>query len=412
MNPSPPLDASLLIVGAGPAGLFAAWTAAQRRLPAGVLVLDRMPSPGAKLAVTGGERGNLSHLAGEEEFALAFGRHGRFTIPAFRTLPPDALRTRLAELGVPTTVDPSGRIYPRSQSAAQVRDALFKACTQAGVRFFFQHPVKKITPPETPCQPWRVDTLTAQSVLLSAGGQSTPALGSDGTGFRLAATLGYDIVPPAPALTSFHTVETWPALHSGLSLPDVTLTLPERRGSDAAERGEILFTHRGISGPAVLNLSGRVARLLLKEKTVSLHLSLTREKFDFLRLRKTEGSRSLHSFLSRLLPRTLADTLLHLAGIPDGQTFSQLSSEQEISLCRHLYFLPLTVRNTGGFQESMVTSGGVSLKQVHPETLEGRLTPRLHFAGEILNLDGPTGGWNLQWAFCSGTLAGSCAVHS
>ena len=411
MNPSSPLDASLLIVGAGPAGLLAAWTAAQRHLPSGVLVLDRMPSPGAKLAVTGGGRGNLSHLASEDEFALAFGRHGRFTIPAFRALPPDDLRTRLAELGVPTTADPTGRIYPKSQSAAQVRDALFKACSQAGVRFSFQHPVKKITPPEIPGQPWRVDTLTAHSVLLSAGGQSTPALGSDGTGFRLAATLGYDIVPPAPALTSFHTLETWPALHSGLSLPDVTLTLPSLRGSEATERGEILFTHRGLSGPAVLNLSGRVARLLLKEKTVPLHLSLSQEKFDFLRLRKTEGSRSLHSFLSRLLPRTLADTLLHLANIPDGQTFSRLSAEQEKSLCRHLFSLPLTIRNTGGFQESMVTSGGVSLKQVHPETLEGRLSPRLHFAGEILNLDGPTGGWNLQWAFCSGSLAGSCALH-
>ena len=412
MNPSSPLDASLLIVGAGPAGLFAAWTAAQRHSPSGVLVLDRMPSPGAKLAVTGGGRGNLSHLASEDEFALAFGRHGRFTIPAFRALPPDALRTRLAELGVPTTADPTGRIYPKSQSAAQVRDALFKACTKIGVRFLFQHPVKKITPPETPGQPWRVDTLTAHSVLLAAGGQSTPALGSDGTGFHLAAALGYDIVPPAPALTSFHTVETWPALHSGLSLPDVTLTLPSLRGSEATERGEILFTHRGLSGPAVLNLSGRVARLLLKEKTVALHLSLTQEKFDFLRLRKTEGSRSLHSFLSRLLPRTLADTLLHLSNIPDGQTFSRLSAEQEKSLCRHLFSLPLTIRNTGGFQESMVTSGGVSLKQVHPETLEGRLTPHLHFAGEILNLDGPTGGWNLQWAFCSGTLAGSCALHA
>ena len=239
-----------------------------------------------------------------------------------------------------------------------------------------------------------------------------PALGSDGTGFRLAASLGYDIVPPAPALTSFHTVETWPALHSGLSLLDVTLILPSLRGSEAFECGEILFTHRGISGPAVLNLSGRVARLLLKEKTVSLQLSLTPEKFDFLRLRQTEGSRSLHSFLSRFLPRTLADTLLRLAGLPEDQTFSRLSSEQEKSLSRHLAALPLTIRNTGGFQESMVTSGGVSLKQVHPETLEGRLTPRLHFAGEILNLDGPTGGWNLQWAFCSGTLAGACALHS
>ena len=412
MNSSSSLDASLLIVGAGPAGLLAAWAAAQRHLPAGVRVVDRMPSPGAKLAVTGGGRGNMSHLSSEEEFALAFGRHGRFAIPAFRALPPEALRHLLADIGIPTTVDPSGRIYPKSQSAAQTRDALYNACIQSGVRFLFQHPVKTITPPENPSLPWRVDSLTAHSVLLATGGQSTPALGSDGTGFRLASALGYDIVPPAPALTSFHTVETWPALHSGLSLPDVTLTLPALRGREASERGEILFTHRGISGPAVLNLSGRVARLLLDEHTVQLHLALIREKPDFLRLRKTDGQRTLHSFLSRLLPRTLAGTLLHLSNIPEGQTFSRLSAEQENSLCLHLFSLPLAIRNTGGFQESMATAGGVSLKQVHPDTLEGRLTPRLHFAGELLNLDGPTGGWNLQWAFCSGYLAGTLAART
>ncbi len=411
MNSSFSLDASFLVVGAGPAGLLAAWTAAQRHLPAGVLVVDRMPSPGAKLAVTGGGRGNLSHLCNEEEFALAFGRHGRFTIPAFRTLPPDALRTQLASLGIPTTVDPTGRIYPKSQSAAHARDALFNACTKAGVRFLFQHPVKKLTPPETPTQPWRVGSLSAHSVLLAPGGQSTPALGSDGTGYRLAAALGYDIVPPVPALTSFHTVETWPALHSGLSLPDVILRIPSLRGQEASERGEILFTHRGLSGPAVLNLSGRIARLPQNETPVPLHLTLIHEKLDFLRLRKTEGPRTLHSFLSRLLPRTLASTLLQLADIPEGHTFSRLSAAQENNLSRHLFSLPLAIRNTGGFQESMVTSGGVSLKQVHPETLEGRLTPRLYFAGEVLNLDGPTGGWNLQWAFCSGALSGSFAAH-
>ncbi len=411
MNASSSVDASFLVVGAGPAGLLAAWAAAQRHLPAGVLVVDRMPVPGAKLAVTGGGRGNLSHLTNEEEFAQAFGRHGRFTVPAFRSLPPDALRSQLATLGIPTTVDPAGRIYPKSQSAAHVRDALFNACTQAGVRFLFQHPVKNITPPETPSQPWCVDALTAHSILLATGGQSTPALGSDGTGYRLASALGYDIVPPAPALTSFHTVETWPALHSGLSLPDITLTIPALKGPVASERGELLFTHRGLSGPAVMNLSGRVARLLLKGNPVPIHLTLLHEKPDFLRLRKTDGSRTLHSFLSRLLPRTLADTLLQLADIPEGHTFSRLSAAQEKSLCIHLFSLPLRIQNTGRFQESMVTSGGVLLKQVHSDTLEGRLTPRLYFAGEILNLDGPTGGWNLQWAFCSGYLAGSRVPH-
>ena len=401
------MDASLLIVGAGPAGLLAALAAARRRLPHGVLVVDRMPGAGAKLAVSGCGRSNLSHAATEEEFASAWGRNGRFTVPAFRALPPDALRALLAEIGIATVVDPSGRVYPRSQSAAHARDALVAACTRAGVRFVFDRAVQNLLPPETPKSPWTTDSFSARAVLLAAGGQSAPRLGSDGSGFALAHALGYDIVPPVPALTSLRTAETWPATHSGLSLPDATIAVAGPRG--VAERGELLFTHRGVSGPAVLNLSGRIARLLREGKPVPLELNLIHDKPDFQALRRDAGARAVLAWLARSLPRALAGTILELAGIPADLTFSRLSAAQEKELTRHLVAMPLTVRNTGGFDDSMATSGGVSLKQVRPDTLEGRLTPRLHFAGEVLDLDGPTGGWNLQWAFCSGFLAGSAA---
>lgn len=402
------MDASLLIVGAGPAGLMAALAAARRRLPEGVLVVDRLETPGAKLTVCGGGRGNLSHGSDEETFAAAFGRRGRFAVPAFRSLPPEALRDGLAGIGVPTVADPDGRIYPRSQSAAQVRDSLFNACSRAGVRFAFGHAVRTLAPPETPEAPWRADDFSARAVLLAAGGRSAPRLGSDGSGFALAAALGYDVVPPVPALTSLRTEETWPAALSGLSLPDVALSVPGRR--DAAGRGELLFTHRGISGPAVLDLSGRVARLLQSGSAVPLQLGLLRDKPDFLRLRRDAGARSVRAWLAQQVPRALADVLLELAGLPADSLFSRLTSAQERELARLLADLPLTIRGTGGFDDSMATAGGVSLKQVRPDTLEGTLTPRLHFAGEILDLDGPTGGWNLQWAFCSGHLAGTSVL--
>lgn len=402
------MDASFLIVGAGPAGLLAALAAARRRLPGGVLVVDRLPAPGAKLAASGGGRGNLSHLATEEEFASAFGRRGRFTIPAFRALSPDGLRGLLADVGVPTTVDPDGRIYPRSQSAAQVRDALFAAATRAGVRFVFDHDVQTLLPPDPPTGPWRVDSFTAHSVLLAAGGKSAPRLGSDGSGFALAESIGYDVSPPVPALTSLRTEEKWPAAHSGLSLPDVALSIPGQR--NAVERGELLFTHRGISGPAVLDLSGRIARVLRTESAVPIQLDLLHERPDFHGLRQDAGARTVFGWLARQVPRALASTLLDLAGISADQTFSRLSAAQENELTRHLVALPMTVRSTGGFDDSMATAGGVSLKQVRPDTLEGRLSPRLFFAGEILDLDGPTGGWNLQWAFCSGHLAGTSVL--
>ena len=402
------MDASLLIVGAGPAGLLAALAAARRRPPHGVLVVDRLPVPGAKLAASGGGRGNLSHLASEEEFAAAFGRHGRFTIPAFRALPPEELRGLLAGVGVPTVVDDAGRVYPRSQSAAQVRDALVAAGARAGVRFAGDHAVQSLAPPDAPDAPWRVDSWSAQAVLLAAGGQSAPRLGSDGSGFALARALGHDLVPPVPALTSLRTVEEWPATLSGLSLPDVGLSLAGHR--EAGGRGELLFTHRGVSGPAVLNLSGRVARLLHAGEDVVLRLELLREAPDFQALRREAGSRTVLPWLARQLPRALASTLLDLAGIPADQTFARLAAAQEKALSGALTALPLRIRGTGGFDDSMATAGGVALKTVRPDTLASRLAPRLFFAGEILDLDGPTGGWNLHWAFCSGHLAGTSAL--
>ena len=402
------MDASLLIVGAGPAGLLAALAAARRHPPGGVLVVDRLPGAGAKLEVSGGGRGNLTRAATEAEFAAAFGRQGRFAIPAFRALPPAELCRLFADVGVPTVADETGRIYPRSQSAAQARDALCAACARAGVRFVFDHPVRRLVPPETPAAPWRVDGFAARSVLLAAGGQSAPRLGSDGSGFALAQALGYAVVPPVPALTSLRTAETWPAAHSGLSLPDATIAIAGKGGP--AVRGELLFTHRGISGPAVLDLSGRVARRLLEMPDVGLLLDLAHEKPDFRMLRREAGARAIHAWLARQLPRALVGTLLEQAGIPPDLTFSRLSAAQEKNLAERLVAWPLTVRGTGGFADSMATAGGIALKQVNPATLEGRLTPRLHFAGEILDLDGPTGGWNLQWAFCSGQLAGVSAA--
>lgn len=403
------MDASLLIIGAGPAGLLAALAAARRNLRHGVLVLERLATPGVKLAATGGTRGNLSHHADAEEFAAAFGRAGRFTLPAFRALPPAALQELLAAHGCPTVADNTGRIYPRSQSAAQCRDALYAAAQRAGVRFVLGHRVRTIQPPESPAAPWRVDGWAAHSVLLAAGGQAAPQLGSDGSGFALARDLGYTITPPVPALTALHTAETWPATHSGLSLPQVTLAIDAPRTTPS--HGEILFTHRGISGPAALNLAGQVARLLLRQPTVTLRLNLLTSPVDVARLRQTAGASLVLTWLAQQVPRALAHTLLQLAGIPKTTPFARLTSPQQERLRVTLHALPLTVRATGGFRESMVTAGGVSLKQVMPDTLAGRRTPRLHFAGEILDLAGPTGGWNLQWAFCSGHLAGSLAAE-
>ena len=416
----------LAIVGAGPAGLAAAIAAARRLPPHSVLILDRLPAPAVKLARTGGGRGNLSHLAGENDFAAAFGPAGRFIVPAYRALTPTALRNRLHAIGLPTVVDPEKRIYPASQSAADLRQTLLSAATAATVRIQPSSPVAAIDP--TP-DGWRIHLantdapIAASALILAPGGCAMPALGSDGSGHRLAAALGHRIITPVPALAPLLVDDApWLPPLAGITLPDAALrfALPGRLiyAPRHVSRGSLLFTHRGLSGPAALNLSGTVARALARKTSFTLILavlpSISRDECRaFLNtLRQTDGARPLRRILSPPLPQRLVDTFLDLASIPPDTPAARLTAPAADRLATALCALRLTVTHPAPFAESMVTSGGVSLKEVDPATLASRLHPNLYFAGEILDLDAPEGGYNLHWAFSSGTLAAHSAAHS
>lgn len=421
MPPSSPI-ADVAVVGAGPAGLAAAIAAARRLPPHSVLLLDRLPAPAVKLARTGGGRGNLSHLAGENDFAAAFDPAGRFIVPAYRALTPTALRNRLHAIGLPTVLDSENRIYPASQSAADLRQTLLSAATAATVRIQPDAPVAAIDP--TPYG-WRIHLanadapIAASALILAPGGCAMPALGSDGSGHRLAAALGHRISTPVPALAPLLIDDApWLPPLAGITLPDAALRFALPGHLLRISRGSLLFTHRGLSGPAALNLSGAVARALARKTPFTLILavlpSVSRDECRaFLNtLRQTDGARPLRRILSPPLPQRLVDTFLDLASIPPDTPASRLTAPAADRLATALCALHLTVTHPAPFAESMVTSGGVSLKEVDPATLASRLHPNLYFAGEILDLDGPEGGYNLHWAFASGTLAGRSAARS
>ena len=413
-NPPPPVD--LAIVGAGAAGLAAASAALRRRPAASVLLLDRLPAPGAKLAVTGGGRGNLSRLLPPDRFADAFGT--RFVLPAFRAFPVEALRDFFASLAVPVPLAPddSGALYPVSQSAPAVRDALLADLRSRGARLRLSAPVRSLLPPSPDAPFWTLlpdgdSPLRARAVLLAAGGQSAPALGSDGSGFALAAALGHRIVPPVPALAPILVDDApWLPPLAGISLPDASLRLALPKRPPRISRGPLLFTHRGLSGPAALNLSADLARPLARNAPFSLALAVLpappgecRARLDS--LRRTDGARPLRRALSPPLPQRLADALLALADVPPNTPASRLPAPAADRLATALTALPLSVSRPAPFSESMLTAGGVSLKDVAPDTLLSRLHPALAFAGEILDVQGPTGGYNLHFAFASAHLA-------
>jgi len=414
----------VVVIGAGPAGLMAAIAAAERG--AAVTVLEQLDRPGAKLLATGGGRCNVTNAVPPEEFMAAFGRRGRFMTEALRALDSGALRGLLARLGVPTRARDGFHFFPASERAADVRDALVRRAKSLRTSIVLGAEARGLHVEEGSVR--GVETSAgladARAVVLATGGMSYPELGGRGIGYELARSAGHRIVTPTPALVPLVTGESWSHELAGLSLPDVRVwvDLPRLRKRDVG--GEFLFTHRGVSGPAALDISGDVAPLLKAHggtlDEVPLRVEVVRGmdraawEIELDEWRSNEGGAMLRGLLARRIPRALSEAVLGLlsrggSGLGSVRAGS-VSQEDRRRLANALASLPLTIVGTEGFERAMVTRGGVDLREVDPRTLASRLVGGLFLAGEVLDLAGPCGGYNLQWAFSSGWLAGPSAA--
>ncbi|MEI7435403.1 MAG: aminoacetone oxidase family FAD-binding enzyme, partial [bacterium] len=331
---------------------------------------------------------------------------------ALASFGPAAIRDWLNHEGVPTVVQEDGCVFPASQQAGDVLGALRRAATRNGAHIRCNCEVRAlivsgdaVTGVETTAGP-----LTAGRVILAAGGSSYPALGANGSGFELARRAGLIVAPPVPALVPLITGEDWPRQLPGLVLEQGRVQIAAKgRGHDGLV-GPILFTHRGLSGPPVLNLSGEVAaRLVDGPVKICLGMRADRDAAAWRGImegwRTTHGGRDLHNLLAGELPRKLAELLCELAGLPATPVARAQRSRLEFlaGLCAGA---PLTITATLGWDHAMVTRGGVALEELDPRTLACRRFRGLYCAGEVVNLDGPCGGFNLTWAFASGWLAG------
>ena len=410
-------DCDVAVVGAGPAGLMAAIAAAEAGTR--VVVCEQLSRPGVKLLATGGGRCNLTNTSDTEALMASFGRHGRFMAPALALLDGPKLRAFFAALGVPTDAPDGFHVFPTSNSARSVLDALVGRTRALGVTMATDAETTGLSIDDGRLAGVQTSrgAIRCSRVVVATGGKGYPDLGATGTGYRLAEQAGHRVVPPVPGLVPLVTAERWVARVAGVTVPkvDVWIDLPKRRG--ARHTGPLLFTHKGLSGPTVLDLSADVAALLARMPTVPLRVDLTpatspdawAARFDS--WQHAHGKRLLRTLLAERLPASLAIELCRVAGAPADVRAAQVPAECRRALAAAITGLPFTIAATQGFAAAVVTGGGVALKQVDPRSLESTRLGGLYFAGEVLDLDGPCGGYNLQWAFASGHLAGRSAAQ-
>ena len=402
--------ADVVVVGGGPAGLFCA-----ARLPPdrAVVVLERMAEPGRKLLLSGSGQANLTHEGDLAAFLDRYGEHGRFLRHALRSFSNTALAAWFAEHGVPLETRSDGKVFPVSRRADDVLEALRAACRENGVQIVRNARVRTV---ERDNDGFAVGVAgkrwQAASVVLATGGASYPETGSTGDGYRLARALGHTVVEPRPALAPVEPEPYAFADLSGVSVPGAGLRVVRDGRQVAAGRGDLLFTHTGLSGPGVLDLS---RSLRPGDQLVVSFVSLSPpETLDtrLVRLCAERGAARLPAALAPLgLPERLLRRLLAEVGIPEETTGARLDRNGRRRLVGALGGLSFAVGHVGGFSVAMTTAGGVALDEVNPKTMESRLVPNLFFAGEVLDIDGDTGGYNLQAAFSTGALAAAAMAR-
>lgn len=404
----------ILVAGGGAAGMMAALFAA--RAGASVTLLERNEKLGKKIYITGKGRCNLTNDCSLEEFLRQVPRNPRFLYGALNRFGPQDMMALMEEAGCPVEVQRGQRVFPRSEKASDVIRALARLMEQAGVRVRLHSRIQSLIVREGRAAGVVLENgerLEADAVILALGGQSYPMTGSTGDGYTLAQAVGHHVLPPEAVLSALETVEDWPRALQGLALKNVRLTLRSGRKTLYTELGEMLFTHFGISGPLVLEMSCHLpAELAQAQVTLDLKPGLTPEQLD-LRLQRdftAQPRKQLQNVLPGLLPLRLSALFPDLAGVSGERICGQITRGEREQLGAALKALPITLRARRPLAEAIVTRGGVDVKEIQPATMESKLLPGLYFAGEMIDVDAHTGGFNLQIAFSTGALAGSSAA--
>ena len=401
---------TVTVIGGGAAGMMAACTAAARGRQ--VTVLEKNPKTCRKVCITGKGRCNVTNACTDEELMQSIPGNGRFLYGAFsRFSPADAMRF-FEDAGVPLKVERGNRVFPASDSAYDIADALLRTAKSRGVRIL-QGRAAGIAAGDGHVTGVRYETaggsafLAADAVILATGGLSYPGTGSTGDGYALAAAAGHTIVEPQGSLVPLNAPGCAPM--QGLSLKNTGLALYDGQKKVYEDFGELLFTHFGLSGPIVLSASARMRRPGVWKIVLDLKPALTEEQLDARILRDFGGAknRDFENALGGLAPRLLTPELVRRSGIPPCRKVNEITREERRRLIGAFKRFEIPVDGKRDIAEAIVTAGGVSVREVDPKTMESRCLRGLYFAGEVLDVDAYTGGFNLQIAWSTGYAAGS-----
>jgi len=409
------MKTQVCIIGAGPAGLMAAISAA--KAGAETILVEGNSSPGRKLLRTGRTRCNLTHTGSVDDFIKAYGPFGRFLRHSLHDLSPDDLRRYFARHKLEMKAEKDGCFFPVTDRASDVLRILVEDARDLSVRFLYGWPVQSITKDQAGFLLLsNARKITANAVIIATGGVTWPHTGSTGDGYRFAQAFGHTIIEPKPCLVPLVTVETWPAQLAGLGVPYVVITA-QVSSRKLRSAGAMMFTHDGVGGPAVFDLSRLIADFLPRSPepisvTVDLIPEYPVQELDnkIISLCSNNPRKELAGALAELLPRALLLKLCAQINAPAAIVASQLQKTQRRQLVAILKRLPLSIKAAHPIAEATVTRGGVFTDEIDPTTMESRLCHSLFFAGEVINVDGPSGGYNLQIAFSTGALAGKTAA--
>ena len=406
---------SIAIIGAGAAGMMAA-IAAKDAGAGEVFLLERGARPGWKINITGKGRCNFTNNCDVQTLIKNVPGNGRFLYSAFNNFDASDAMAFFEGLGVPLKTERGNRVFPVSDNAKDISGALITAIKRRGIKIITDRVTAIEVKDGAVCAvKGEKGRYPCRAAILATGGKSYPRTGSDGSGYRLATAVGHTVTKLRPSLVPLEARGNIPARLEGLSLKNIAITLSQDGKQLYSDFGEMVFTHRGVSGPVILSASAHVARdeCFPCTLTIDLKPALDEQTLDRRILRDFEENlnRDFANVLGKLLPAKLIPVMVGLSGIPSNKKVNVITKQERAALVHHVKHFELTITGTAPIDEAIITAGGVSTKEIDPKTMASKLIDGLFFAGEVIDVDAYTGGFNLQIAWSTGMRAGQAAAE-